>query len=70
MTFIITTEDGTRIDIDKTSRRFVAKDINGITVAQGVVSVDPQIVPGLPLVLGTTTGSVKFIGMVKGVVYK
>ena len=70
MRFIITTECGTRIDIDAKTRKFSAVDINGIQVEQGTITTDPQIIPGLPLVLGTSTGSVKFLGMVKGVVYR
>jgi len=67
---VVTTEDGTRVDVNLHRMEFSAMDINGVHLGQGRLVVRPRIVPGCPLVLGMATGTVEFYGTVTGVVYR
>lgn len=67
---IITLDDNTRVDIQLVTMSFSVVDQNLGRISEGHLVVKPMIACGLPLVLGTATGTVKFLGDIKAVVYK
>lgn len=70
MKLIVTTDANDRIDLNLGEMIFECRDSKGDVFARGSLTLKPDVVPGEPLVLGTSEGTVKLMGVVKGVVYR
>lgn len=70
MVLDITTDTRTRVVLDQATGEFVAKDVNGMELAKGIVGFAPTVKSNVPLVMGVRDGTVENYGNIERVIYR